>query len=83
MKHLSTLAILALAPSAALAGSDTIVAVTPAVEEPGKVDVRLVAADGSALVIRNGFEFVRHNRMAECVNISRALNGTSDDQKSD
>jgi hypothetical protein len=59
----------------AIAGEDRLWATTPAVDEAGPVDVRIVAADGTTFRISGGFEFVEKNELAECVNISRALNG--------
>ena len=40
-----------------------------------KVDVRVIASDGTVFLIEDGFHFIDKNEMAECVNISRALNG--------
>ena len=63
------------ATQVAVAGADRLRATTPAVESAGPVEVRVVAADGTTFVISGGFEFVEKNELAECVNISRALNG--------
>ena len=59
-----------------ISGSSRLIATTPAVSEPGKVDVRVIGGDGTEFRIRDGFEFVSRNEMAECVNIGRALNST-------
>ncbi len=56
-------------------GTRLIHATTPATEVEGPVDVLIIAADGTQFRITGGFEYVRQNRMAECVNIGRALNG--------
>ena len=58
-----------------VSGSDRLVVTTPSVDEAGKVDVRVIGGDGTEFRIRDGFEFVTRNEMAECVNIGRALNG--------
>lgn len=60
---------------AAIAGPDRLWVQTPAVNRPGKVDVRVIAGDGTEFLMQDGFEFVTKNEMAECVNISRALKG--------
>ena len=52
---------------------------TPLTSQKGAVDVRVVMQDGTEYLIPSGFEFMRRNRMAECVNISKKLNGTFDD----
>ena len=47
----------------------------PAANETGVVDVRIIGADGTEFLLADGFEYVRSDKMAECVNIGRALNG--------
>lgn len=59
----------------AIAGSDELWATTPAVDRAGPVDVRVIGSDGTEFLISGGFEYVARNEMAECVNISKALNG--------
>jgi len=59
----------------AIAGGDELWVTTPAVETPGPVDVRVIGSDGTEFLISGGFEFVRRNELAECVNIGKALNG--------
>lgn len=59
----------------AIAGPDELWVTTPAVERPGRVDVRVIGADGTEFRIAGGFEFTERNELAECVNIGRALNG--------
>lgn len=52
---------------------------TPRTSEPDVVDVRVVMTDGTEYLLSSGFEYMRKNRLAECVNISRKLNGTFDE----
>jgi hypothetical protein len=59
----------------AIAGSDELWVTTPAADEPGPVDVRVIGSDGTEFLIGGGFEYVARNEMAECTNISKALNG--------
>ena len=54
-------------------GSDRLWAMTPAVDAPRVVDVRVVTGDGTTFVVRDGFEFVKRNEMADCVHVGRAL----------
>ena len=63
------------AKTAAIRGTDQLWVNTPQVDEPGKVDVRLITGNGTQYLIKDGFEYVKQNKMAECVNIGRALNG--------
>ena len=56
-------------------GTDRLYVNTPEANRPGKIVIRVIAANGTELLVRNGFEYVKKNRMADCVNISRALNG--------
>ena len=59
----------------AIAGSDELWVTTPTVAQAGPVDVRVIGSDGTEFLISGGFEYVARNEMAECVNISKALNG--------
>jgi len=59
----------------AIAGPDELWVNTPVAERSGPVDVRVIGSDGTEFLISDGFEYVARNEMAECVNISKALNG--------
>ena len=48
---------------------------TPASRSEQVVDVRIIANDGSEFLMENAFRYVANADMAECVNISKQLNG--------
>jgi len=59
----------------AIAGADELWVTTPRARRAEAVDVRVIGGDGTEFRIASGFEYVTRNEMAECVNISKALNG--------
>lgn len=52
---------------------------TPQASKPEVVDVRVVMQNGAEFLFSSGFEYMRKNKLAKCVNISRQLNGTFDE----
>ena len=48
---------------------------TPSSQKAHKVDVRIITESGKEFLIREGFEYVHKAEMAECINVTNALNG--------
>ena len=48
---------------------------SPASDTAKRVDVRIIGNDGTEFLMRQAFNYVTEANMAECVNISKQLNG--------
>lgn len=54
---------------------DTLWVTSPASDTEQVVDVRVIGNDGTEFLMHNAFRYVANADMAECVNISKQLNG--------
>ncbi|MBN2528712.1 MAG: IPT/TIG domain-containing protein [Deltaproteobacteria bacterium] len=58
-----------------LESRDELWVITPAANLEETVDVRIIGNDGTEFVMQLAFQYVEKAEMAECVNISKQLNG--------
>ncbi len=58
-----------------LVEDDIIQITTPTSNAEQTVDVRIIGNDGREFLMKNAFQYVEKAKMAECVNISKQLNG--------